>query len=157
MFWLGETPHSSNLPACIAMQGQTQREIDPRQTWIFVDAGKRSLCFLGAPREKVWNLIKPFSGGAALIRDSLNKQQVPHEKKRSICSDMHFSLHLDFCFHWKRAVVLETDEPFYFKPEALFTFLSDTHLQTYSLNPAFPFIYHRTSKGVNWHKTCSFC
>lgn len=155
MFWLGETPRSSNLPACVAMQGQTQREIDPRQTWIFVDAGKRSLCFLGAPREKVWNLIKPFSGGAALIRDSLNKQQVPHEKK-----EIYMLWHALFFTSWLLFSLKEScriGNRWTILFQAWGTFLSDTRLQTYSLNPAFRFIYHRTSKGVNWHKTCFFC
>lgn len=82
----------------------------------------RKICFVffRAPGGKVWNLIKPFSGGAPLIRDSLNKQQVPCE--HAIYTLQHvLSLHLNFFFWLKRAVVLETAEPFQFQPEATFS------------------------------------
>lgn len=105
------------------MQWRTWKEIDLRGgggKWIFVDAGKYALCLSRAPRGKVWNLIKPFSGGVALIRDSLNKQQVPRENKIYMLQH-ELSLHLDFCFRWKRAVVLETAEPLKFQPEATFS------------------------------------
>lgn len=105
------------------MQWQTWKGIDlleKKKKLIFADPGKYALCFSRTPRGKVWNLIKPFSGGAALIRDSLNKQQVPQENKIYMLQH-ELSLHLDFCFRSKRAVVLETAEPFQFQPQATFS------------------------------------
>lgn len=99
-------------------RGWSERQ--KKKKWIFVDAGKYALCFCRAPGGKVWNLIKPLSGGVALIRDSLNKQQVPRENKIYMLQH-ELSLHLAFCLRWKRAVVLETAEPFQFQPEATFS------------------------------------
>lgn len=63
---------------------------------IFIDVEKYALCFPPpALRGKVGNLIKAFSGGAALITDSLNKQRVPSEHKIYMLQHV-LSLHLDF-------------------------------------------------------------
>lgn len=105
---------------CCNAMTNLKRDWSDRKKWIFVDVGKYALCFSRTPRGKVWNLIKPFSGGAALIRDSLNKQQVPQENKIYMLQHEP-SLHLTFCFCSKRAVVLETAEPFQFQPQATFS------------------------------------
>lgn len=59
----------------------------------------RKVCFVfqpGSRRGKVWNLIKPSSGGASLIRDPPNKRRVPREN--NIYMLQHGpSLHLDSC------------------------------------------------------------
>lgn len=67
--------------SCVAVKWQTWKEIDLRGGKNICWCRKVCFVFSQVPGEKVWNLIKPFSGGAALIRDSLNKQRVPHENK----------------------------------------------------------------------------
>lgn len=91
-----------------------------------------------APGGKVWNLIKPFSGGVTLIRDSLNKQPVPCEREiyTLLTRDIFTSLLL---FLLRESVVLETAELFQFHPKATFSSPRSVEMRhmsdIFSINP----------------------